>query len=74
MFQEGRVTDADRLMRTVVRKNPSYAGNVFCLVTAACEYQTNLHHHTSQGDVPGLYRFHCQLHDVALLRVLWHDM
>lgn len=26
MFQEGKVTDADRLMRTVVRKNPSYAG------------------------------------------------
>lgn len=26
MFQEGRVKDADRLMRTVVRKNPSYAG------------------------------------------------
>lgn len=30
MFQEDKVTDADRLMRTVVRKNPSYAGNTLC--------------------------------------------
>lgn len=27
MFQEDRVADADRLLRTVVRKNPTYAGN-----------------------------------------------
>lgn len=26
MFQEDRVADADRLLRTVVRKNPTYAG------------------------------------------------
>lgn len=34
MFQEDRVADADRLMRTVVRKNPTYAGNAMQSVLA----------------------------------------
>lgn len=35
MFQEDRVADADRLLRTVVRKNPTYAGAAVPLLHAS---------------------------------------
>ena len=34
MFQEDMVADADRLLRTVVRKNPTYAGKACTLIHA----------------------------------------
>ena len=30
MFQDGQADKSDRLMRTVVRKNPNYAGTLHC--------------------------------------------
>lgn len=34
MFQEDRVADSDRLLRTVIRKNPTYAGKALHSVLA----------------------------------------
>ena len=38
MFQEDRVADADRLLRTVVRKNPTYAGTAMQSVLARMHF------------------------------------
>lgn len=38
MFQEDRVADADRLLRTVVRKNPTYAGNGLQLLLSHMQF------------------------------------
>ena len=44
MFQEDRVADADRLLRTVVRKNPTYAGNITIIILLMNALQLVLAH------------------------------